>query len=205
MDSSSPGTKALSLPPTIPPVSKMQVTLQTFVNQFQEEVTQMVESGLTDPQIRQKIEETHSLTQAESLEETITTYFNRGLTIQQIHHALTTSHNYTQSLQSVERKINTMNLSRHTDDLDSQKVDIETVVSFMIEIHQTPKGCNVGYRKMKQLLQTKFGILVHKCWTLLVWIIGQSGYSLEEYSRRLGPILYGLLMGMTNSKDLGLC
>ncbi|KNZ45756.1 hypothetical protein VP01_782g2, partial [Puccinia sorghi] len=36
--------------------------------------------------------------------------------------------------------------------------NVETVVSCMIEIHQTPKGRNVGYRKMKQLLQTKFGI-----------------------------------------------
>jgi len=161
----------------------MRVTLRTFGNQFQEEVTQMVESGLTDPQIRQKLEETHSLTvsqrtltrrkedwglirlgsqQADNLEETITTYFNRGLTIQQIHHALTTSHNYTQSLRSLERKLNTMKLSRRTDDLDSQKVDVETVVSCMIEIHQTPEGRNVGYRKMKQLLQTKFGISVHK-------------------------------------------
>jgi len=161
----------------------MRVTLRTFGNQFQEEVTQMVESGLTDPQIRQKLEETHSLMvsqrtltrrkedwglirlgsqQADNLEETITTYFNRGLTIQKIHHALTTSHNYTQSLQSLERKLNTMKLSRRTNDLDSQKVDVETVVSCMIEIHQTPKGRNVGYRKMKQLLQTKFGISVHK-------------------------------------------
>ncbi|KNZ57528.1 hypothetical protein VP01_2137g6 [Puccinia sorghi] len=122
---SSPGITTSSHPPTIPPVSTMQVTLQTFGNQFQEEVTQMVESGLTDPQIQQKIEETHSLTQADSLEETITTYY-RGLTIQQIHHALTTSHNYTQSL--------------HTNDLNSHKVDVETVVSCMIEIHQTPEG-----------------------------------------------------------------
>ncbi|KNZ44589.1 hypothetical protein VP01_8g9, partial [Puccinia sorghi] len=59
---SSPGITTSSHPPTIPPVSTMRVTLRTFGNQFQEEVTQMVASGLTDPQIRQKIEETHSLT-----------------------------------------------------------------------------------------------------------------------------------------------
>ncbi|KNZ62923.1 hypothetical protein VP01_1207g6 [Puccinia sorghi] len=120
-----------SHPPTTPPLSTRQVTLQKLENQFQEEVAQM-------------LEETHSLTvsqwnltcrkedwgpiklgsqKVENLEETITTYFNRGLTIQQIHHALTTRHNYTQSLRSLKRKLNTMNLSRHTDDLDSQKVD----------------------------------------------------------------------------------
>ncbi|KNZ44910.1 hypothetical protein VP01_869g1, partial [Puccinia sorghi] len=41
-------------------------------------------------------------------------------------------------------------------------VEVERVVSCMIEIHQTPKGHNVGYHKMKQILQAKFGILVHK-------------------------------------------
>ncbi|KNZ58795.1 hypothetical protein VP01_1861g7 [Puccinia sorghi] len=60
------------------------------------------------------------------------------------------------------------------------------LISCMIEIHQTPKGHNVGYRKMKQLLQTKFGISVH------------NGYSNKEY------FLYGLLIGMTNSKNLTL-
>ncbi|KNZ44803.1 hypothetical protein VP01_87g6 [Puccinia sorghi] len=132
---------------------------KSIPRRVQEEMTQMVESGLTDPQIQQKLEETHSLT----------------------------------SLKSLKRKLNTMKFSRHIDDLDSPNVDIETVVSCIIEIHQKkPNEHNVGYRKMKQLLQTKFGISVH------------NGYSNKEYSRRLGPILYGTLMGTTNLNNLGL-
>ncbi|KNZ45303.1 hypothetical protein VP01_827g5 [Puccinia sorghi] len=103
----------------------------------------------SDPQT---IPPVSTMQQADNLEESITTYFNRGFTIQQICHALTTSHHYTQSLQGLERKQNTIKLSRCTNGVESQKVDVETFVSCMIEILQTPKGCNVSCRKMKKLL-----------------------------------------------------
>ncbi|KNZ50000.1 hypothetical protein VP01_4650g1 [Puccinia sorghi] len=61
-----------------------------------------------------------------------------------------------------------MNLSRCTHKLESQKVDVKKVVSCMIEIHQKPKGCHFGSCKMKQLLQKKIGILVHKMTVTLI-------------------------------------
>jgi hypothetical protein len=54
-----------------------------------------------------------------------------------------------------------MDLTRRTDDLDNEKIDIDTVVSCIEEIHQTPEGRNAGYRKMRQLLQTKYGLHIH--------------------------------------------
>ncbi|KNZ52686.1 hypothetical protein VP01_3482g5 [Puccinia sorghi] len=54
-----------------------------------------------------------------------------------------------------------MNILTHTDDLDSQNLDVETFLSFMIEIHQKTKGHSFGYRKIKQILQTMFGIPFH--------------------------------------------
>jgi hypothetical protein len=58
--------------------------------------------------------------------------------------------------------MNAMNLSRRMDDLDMEKVDVETVVSFIMEIQDTPEGRNAGYCKMRQMLQTRFGITVHQ-------------------------------------------
>ncbi|KNZ44580.1 hypothetical protein VP01_9002g1, partial [Puccinia sorghi] len=139
----------------------MQVTLRTLGNQYQEEVTQMVESGLMDPQIAQKIEETHKADRKKQSQPTSTEASPSKRFTMLLQQGIA------QSLQRLQRKLNTMNLSRHTNDLESQKVDIETVLSCMIDIHQTPKGHNVGYHKMKKLLQ-KFGFLVHNMTVALI-------------------------------------
>ena len=165
----------------IPPT--LHASMRAFGEEFKAEVTRLVASGLTDTQIRQHIQTTHSISVSQQtltrrkedwdlifhptehtkqLEDHIHTYFERGLTHAQIHHALTTSHNYTQSRRTLERKLRSMKLTRRTDDIDNQKVDMDTVVSCIIEIHQTPEGRNCGYRKVRQLLQSKYGIYIHK-------------------------------------------
>ncbi|KAI7963851.1 hypothetical protein MJO29_004278 [Puccinia striiformis f. sp. tritici] len=156
--------------------------MRAFGDEFQAEVTDMVKRGLTDTDILNAIAENHSIsvsqrtltrrkedwglifqptTQTNQLEDSIRTYFERGLTDAQIHHALTTSHDYTQSIRTLERKIQSMSLTRRTDDLDNNKVDMNTVVSCIEELHNTPEGRNAGYHKIRQLLQTKYGLSVH--------------------------------------------
>ncbi|KNZ50681.1 hypothetical protein VP01_4294g2 [Puccinia sorghi] len=86
----------------------MQVTLQTFGNEFQEEMTQI-------------LEEKHCLKVSQR---TLTCCKEDWGLIQlgshqQFHHVIKTNHNYTQSLESLKRKPNTMKLSRHTNGLDS--------------------------------------------------------------------------------------
>ncbi|KNZ48205.1 hypothetical protein VP01_5831g1, partial [Puccinia sorghi] len=117
-------------------VSTMQVTLCTFGDQFKEEVAQMQTTWKKKLQPT-STEASPSNRSSMLLQQAITTPSPCKASKE-----ITTSHNYTQSLQSLKRKLNTMNLSRRTNDLDSQKVDVETVVSCMIEIHQTPKGRN---------------------------------------------------------------
>jgi hypothetical protein len=162
----------------------MRASMRSFGDEFQDEVSLLVENGLTDAEIRKHIQDTHTISVSQrtltrrkedwglilqatehsnQLEDHIQTYFERGLSYSQIHHALTTSHEYTQSFQTLKRKIQSMNLTRRTDDLDNNKVDIDTIVSCIQEIHQTPEGRNVGYQKMQQLLQMKYGFNIHKC------------------------------------------
>ncbi|KAA1094917.1 hypothetical protein PGT21_032708 [Puccinia graminis f. sp. tritici] len=142
-----------------------------------------------DAEIRKHIQDTHGISvskrtltrrkedwglilqateHSNQLEDHIQTYFERGLSYSQIHHALTTSHDYTQSFRTLERKIKSMNLTRRTDDLDNNKVDIDTIVSCIQEIHQTPEGRNVGYQRMRQLLQTKYGFNIHNLTVALI-------------------------------------
>ncbi|KAI7938661.1 hypothetical protein MJO28_014240 [Puccinia striiformis f. sp. tritici] len=61
-----------------------------------------------------------------------------------------------------------MNLTRRTDDLDNNKVDLNTVVSCVKVIHQTPEGRNAGYRKLRQLLHTKYGLYIQNNIPLLI-------------------------------------
>ncbi|KAH9472082.1 hypothetical protein Pst134EA_002708 [Puccinia striiformis f. sp. tritici] len=160
----------------------MRASMCAFGEEFQAEVTDMVKRGLTDTDILNAIAENHSIsvsqrtltrrkedwgiifqptTQTNQLEDSIRTYFEQGLTYAQIHHALTTSHDYTQSIRTLERKIQSMSLTRRTDDLDNNKVDMNTVVSGIEELHYTSEGRNTGYRKIRQLLQQKYGVSVH--------------------------------------------
>ncbi|KAH9466394.1 hypothetical protein Pst134EB_001450 [Puccinia striiformis f. sp. tritici] len=168
----------------------MPGTSPTFGDEFQDEVAELVQSGHTDPQIQHHLQTRHSLTVSlrtltrrkgdwgligrtagltdDQLKESIQLYFNQGWTISRIHHALKTTHHYKKSFRTLERKLNTMELSKRIDDIDRNKFDIPTVVSCMMELHQTPEGRNVGYRKMKQLLQTKYGICVHQLTVALI-------------------------------------
>ncbi|EHS63088.1 uncharacterized protein PGTG_21418 [Puccinia graminis f. sp. tritici CRL 75-36-700-3] len=160
----------------------MRITLQNFGHEFQSIVTELINAGHNDNEIRQFLQENHSIIvsqrtltrrkedwglilhasqQMANTEEHIKKYFDQGLTYSQIHHALTTSHNYTHSKRTLQRKITAMQLSRRLDDLDTARVTIEAVVSCVMHLHLTPEGRNVGYRRMRQLLQTKFGITLH--------------------------------------------
>jgi hypothetical protein len=146
----------------------MCASRQSFGDDFQDKVSLQVENGLTDAEICKHIQDTHAISVSQQtltqrkedwglilqatehsnqLEDHIQTYFEQGLSYSQIHHALTTSHDYTQSFQTLERKIQSMNRTRRTDDLDNNKVNIETIVSCVQEIHQTPKGQNIVYQK----------------------------------------------------------
>jgi hypothetical protein len=148
----------------------MRASMQSFGDNFQDKVSLLVENGLTDAEIRKHIQDMHTISVSQQkltqrkedwglifqatehsnqLEDHIQTYFERGFSYSQIHHALTTSHEYTQSFQTLERKIKSMNLKRKTDDLYNNKVDIDTIVSCIQEIHQTPEGRNIGYQKMQ--------------------------------------------------------
>ncbi|KAA1097936.1 hypothetical protein PGT21_024380 [Puccinia graminis f. sp. tritici] len=162
----------------------MRITLRNFGHEFQSIVTELINAGHNDNEIRQFLQENHSIIvsqrtltrrkedwglilhasqQMADTEEHIKKYFDQGLTYSQIHHALTTSHNYTHSKRTLQRKITAMQLSRRLDDLDTARVTIEAVVSCVMHLHLTPEGRNVGYRRMRQLLQTKFGITLHYC------------------------------------------
>ncbi|KAI7934461.1 hypothetical protein MJO28_017031 [Puccinia striiformis f. sp. tritici] len=56
----------------------------------------------------------------------------------------------------------TMELKQRNDvTKDSDPADMETVKMCVQQIHQTPKGTNVGYRKLRHLLQRKFGFNIH--------------------------------------------
>ncbi|KAI7967143.1 hypothetical protein MJO29_000420 [Puccinia striiformis f. sp. tritici] len=135
--------------------------MHAFGQEFQAKVTNMVKRGLTNTDILNAIAENHSIsvsqctltrrkedwglicqptTHTNQLEDSIRTHFERGLTYAQIHHTLTTSHDYTQSIQTLERKIQSMSLTRRTNDLHNNKA---------------------GYRKIRQLPQTKCGLSVH--------------------------------------------
>ncbi|EFP84313.2 uncharacterized protein PGTG_10033 [Puccinia graminis f. sp. tritici CRL 75-36-700-3] len=169
--------------------AKMNPALPSFGDEFQSEVTDLFESGLTDKEVIKFLEEIHSISvsprtlarrkedwglvhhasqQIDQLDEHIKTYFDKGLTYSQIHHALSTTHGYTHSKRTLERKLKAMDLSRRLDDIDMEKVDVDTVVTCMMEIHQTPEGRNAGYRKMRQMLQTNFGINVHHMTVALI-------------------------------------
>ncbi|EFP79746.1 uncharacterized protein PGTG_06067 [Puccinia graminis f. sp. tritici CRL 75-36-700-3] len=170
----------------------MRASMRAFGDNFQPEVTDLLSTGWTDSQIREHIKAKYDISvsqrtltrrkedwglilqaadHAAQIEDHIHTYFERGLTYSQIHHALSTSHGYVQSKRTLERKIKLMDLTRRTDDLDNEKIDIDTVVSCIEEIHQTPEGRNAGYRKMRQLLQTKYGLHIH---TLTVAMINRT-------------------------------
>ncbi|KAA1105901.1 hypothetical protein PGT21_023607 [Puccinia graminis f. sp. tritici] len=157
-------------------------TASSFGDQYQEIVIQMVDNGLSESEILKSLEENysvkisrrtlsrrkedwgltnHAAQQIHSLEETITKHFEDGLTYAQIHHAISTSHNYTHSERTMVRQLNSMQLSRRLDDLDRNLTTADMAVSCIMALHQTPEGRNAGYRKMRQLLQTQYGINLH--------------------------------------------
>ncbi|KNF02109.1 hypothetical protein PSTG_04607 [Puccinia striiformis f. sp. tritici PST-78] len=110
---------------------------------------------------------------------------------------------YTQSLRTLERTLNSMNLTRRTDDLDNNKVDLcNTVVSCVKVIHQTPEGRNAGYRKLRQLLHTKYGLYIHKAWTQITLKPAHRGFLRGVSSTLQGQTTYGLPMGMISSRSL---
>ncbi|KNZ53325.1 hypothetical protein VP01_3278g1 [Puccinia sorghi] len=135
---------------------------------------------------------------ADNLEETIKTYFIRGLTIQKIHQALRTSHNYTQSLQSLEKKLNKMNISRRTNEIDSsQKVDVEKVVSY--ELISADQVWNFGpqvsilpifFVDLESLLKHPWLFLTFQPASMTVALINKI---LDPSIQDAGPILYVLL------------
>ncbi|KNZ56056.1 hypothetical protein VP01_2506g2 [Puccinia sorghi] len=86
----------------------MQITLQTFGNQFQEEMTQMVESGLTDAQIQQRLEVRHSLT----------IYWNN---LTKLHLISTEAAPFPRFTTLLQQAI----IITNTNNLDSQQVEIE--------------------------------------------------------------------------------
>jgi hypothetical protein len=110
----------------------MCITLQNFGHEFQSIVTKLVNAGHNDNEIRQSLQENHSIIvsqrkedwglilhasqQMADTEEHIKKYFDQGLTYSQIHHALTTSHYYTHSKCTLQRKITAMQLSRRLDE-----------------------------------------------------------------------------------------
>jgi hypothetical protein len=178
-------TKEIVASPSSPhhQFNTMNITASSFGDQYQEIVIQMVDNGLSESEILKSLEENYSVTisrrtlsrrkedwgltnhaaqQIHSLEETITKHFEDGLTYAQIHHAISTSHNYTHSEQTMVRQLNSMQLSRRLDDLDRNLTTAEMAVSCIMALHQTPEGRNAGYRKMRQLLQTQYGINLHK-------------------------------------------
>ncbi|OAV87416.1 hypothetical protein PTTG_29442 [Puccinia triticina 1-1 BBBD Race 1] len=55
-----------------------------------------------------------------------------------------------------------MGLQRRQDVTDDDNgTGMELVLECVKKIHQTPEGQNVGYRKLKHLLQMKFGLNIH--------------------------------------------
>jgi hypothetical protein len=160
------------------------LTYQSFCNHFKPTVSKMVQDDLTSEEILHSLEENHSVKfsqrmltrlkedwglthnatqKANHLEETIQKYFDKGLNYNQIYHALPTTHTFTHSKRTLKRKLHQRHLSwRLPDDLDQNFVTFETAVSCIAALLQTPKGQNVGYRRLRQLLQTQYGITLHK-------------------------------------------
>jgi hypothetical protein len=159
------------------------LTSQSFGKHFKPTVSKMVQDGLTSEEILRSLEENHSIKvsqrtltrrkedwglthnatqQANHLKETIQKYFDKGLNYNQIYHALSTTHNFTHSKRTLERKLHQMQLSWRLDDLDQNLVTFDTAVSCIAALLQTPKGRNIGYRRLQQLLQTQYGITLHK-------------------------------------------
>ncbi|OAW00082.1 hypothetical protein PTTG_08538 [Puccinia triticina 1-1 BBBD Race 1] len=96
------------------------------------------------------------------LDKIILKYYQQGLTNSEIYNALKKRHRYSPGQQTFERKIQTMGLQRRQDVTDDNDgTGMELVLECVKKIHQTPEGQNVGYCKLKHLLQMKFGLNIH--------------------------------------------
>ncbi|PLW44148.1 hypothetical protein PCASD_09582 [Puccinia coronata f. sp. avenae] len=119
----------------------------------------MVQDGLTSEELLLSLEENHSIKVSQ-----------RMLTRQKEDWGLT--HNATQKANHLEetiqikrtlkRKLHQMQLSQRLDDPNQNLVTFETAVSCIVALLQTPKGQNVEYHRLQQLLQTQYGITLHK-------------------------------------------
>ncbi|KAA1080491.1 hypothetical protein PGT21_031243 [Puccinia graminis f. sp. tritici] len=157
--------------------------MSTFGDEFQPIIEELIELGNSNHQILNHLKESysifisertlsrrkaewglshHAIQQTSQLEEDIRRYFHQGLTNAQIHHTLSSKHGYVHSQRTLERKIQHMELQRRKEDLeidDDEGMDV--VIECVKKIHETPEGHNVGYRRLKQLLQTRYGINIH--------------------------------------------
>ena len=80
-----------------------------------------------------------------------------------MHRSLSANHGYVHSQRTLERKIQQMDLRKRKEDIEEDDEEgMEVIIECVQQIHQTPEGRNVGYRKLKQLLKIKYGINIHE-------------------------------------------
>ncbi|KNF02820.1 hypothetical protein PSTG_04105 [Puccinia striiformis f. sp. tritici PST-78] len=157
--------------------------LPVLGDKFKPIVLELIQEGKTNGEILLHLEEVHhvkiterTLTRQKNtwglsqdtneqevpLEELIIKYFGDGLTNSQIYHVLTTWHTYTKCQRTLEQRMQTMELKRRNNvTKDGDPANMETVKMCVQQIRQTPEGKNVGYRKLRHLLQRKFGSNIH--------------------------------------------
>ncbi|KAH9458276.1 hypothetical protein MJO29_005390 [Puccinia striiformis f. sp. tritici] len=160
--------------------------MPSFGDEYKPIVLNLIQSGCNNQQILAFLRDNHSLSvsertltrrkadwelnnharqQTNQLEEDIRRYFCQGLSIGRIHRVLSTRHGYVHCQRTLERKLQEMNLQRRNEDLigeDDGGEGIGTVIECVRQLHQTPEGRNAGYRKLKHLLQTTYGINIHQ-------------------------------------------
>ncbi|KNE93214.1 hypothetical protein PSTG_13390 [Puccinia striiformis f. sp. tritici PST-78] len=105
----------------------------------------------------------HAIQQTNDLEEHISRYFHQGMETSQIHRVLCRKHDYIYSLRTLERKIQSMGLQRRQEDIGNfdEGEGADLLEECIKQIHLTPEGSNVGYRRLRHLLHTKYGINIH--------------------------------------------
>ena len=157
--------------------------MPTFGDKFKPIVADLIQSWKSNHQILQHLRETHSISisertltwrkadwdlshhsiqQTNQLEDEIHRYFHQGCTNSQIHDLLSKKHHYVHSQKTIERKIQQMELKQWKEDLhEDDEEGMAVIIQCVQQIHQTPEGQNVGYRKLKQLLKMRYGINVH--------------------------------------------
>jgi formiminotetrahydrofolate cyclodeaminase len=105
----------------------------------------------------------HSIEQTNQLEDKVRQYFHQGCSNSQIHNMLSKKHKYIYSQQTLERKIQQMELKRQQEDLAKDDEEgMAIIIQCVKQIDQTPEENNVGYCKLKKILKTKYGITVHE-------------------------------------------